>query len=591
LQQFLAAMRSIRTRLQVVFVAFAGVAVLGTEWESAARSRTALLSAGHDLLTSLATQRQVDLERTLELARHHAATLAGDLATMVALDEARPGPPPAVVQAALDTKLARVRALFGYSAVALIAADGAVRSSSPSPSSSSPSHLSSQQEALFAAVAKAGAELGEVAVLDAGVVAVAPVRKQDRVAFVIALLLGPAQLEPRGLPASVHLALVDDRGRARVGSTASLSSSSSSSPSPPATTSPMVQVALPATVGSAGWQVIVEQDEATVLAPIAAFQQRLPLHVLAIVAVVAVVGWLVARTVTRPLKTLRTVAIRLGERAPDAAVDAALADACAASFRDEVGALAGTLQQMVHDLRRTTVSRERLDAAHAELHRLNARLIHAQEDERARVARELHDDVVQRLASLAITTARLKNDTIIATGADDRDQRDEARDEERRVALGQLQASLAALAEDVHGLSRRLHPSALDDLGLDAAVADECRYHRARGGPAVDLAVEGAFEDVEPAVRLALFRVVQEALRNTARHARATHVALRLDRTDRGVVLDIVDDGCGFDCQSAGFRKGLGLMAMVERMRHCGGACSVTSSPGQGTRIHVEVDA
>jgi signal transduction histidine kinase len=198
-----------------------------------------------------------------------------------------------------------------------------------------------------------------------------------------------------------------------------------------------------------------------------------------------------------------------------------------------------------------------------DLRRLSGQLIAAQEEERRRIARELHDDFSQRLAAAAIAAGQ--------------------------GHLEPVRAQLAAIAGDVHALSRRLHPAMLDDLGLEAAVSAECRASFERGGPPVDLAVDGSFEIVSRDVSLALYRIVQESLRNIRRHAAAEQVTVRLRSSLESAELEVIDDGKGFDAASPGFHPGLGLASMEERVRLLGGHWSLSSSPGHGTRIHVRL--
>ena len=189
----------------------------------------------------------------------------------------------------------------------------------------------------------------------------------------------------------------------------------------------------------------------------------------------------------------------------------------------------------------------------SELRRLAGRLIAAQEDERRRIARELHDDFSQRLAAAAISAGQ-------------------GRQEEVRAQIG-------ALAGELHGLSRRLHPAMLDDLGLEAAVAAECRASFERGGPPVDFAVEGAIPAGTAEENLAIYRILQEGLRNVARHAEAQQVTVRL----RAHEIRIADDGRGFDAATA--TPGLGLASMEERVRLLGGQWTLRTAPGAGTEI------
>jgi signal transduction histidine kinase len=216
---------------------------------------------------------------------------------------------------------------------------------------------------------------------------------------------------------------------------------------------------------------------------------------------------------------------------------------------------------MAEDLQRTTVSKEELEV-------LAGRLMSAQEDERTRIARELHDDLSQRLAAAAIELGRLQ-----------------------RVApeLGRIKEHIAQLSEDVHGLSRRLHTSTLDDIGLVAAVEAECRSFFERGGPPVEFTAEGDFDALRRDVQLALYRIVQEALRNIQRHSGASDVNVQLRRTADSVELEIRDNGRGFDLGDRSWRRGVGLASMEERANLLGGHCTIESKPGAGTQITATV--
>jgi signal transduction histidine kinase len=234
--------------------------------------------------------------------------------------------------------------------------------------------------------------------------------------------------------------------------------------------------------------------------------------------------------------------------------------------RDEVGALATAFNRMSEALEQTTVSKTELEA-------LARRLLTAQEDERRRVGRELHDDLVQRIAATAIEVGRIERQ---ATSPD-----------EVRSGLESLKQTLATLSEDVHGLSRRIHPAKLDDYGIVAAIEAECRAFMERGGPPVDLRVSGDVDAMSKDVRLAVYRIVQETLRNIQQHADAGEVTLTLTCDDGRVHLSIADDGRGFDQSRPAWRVGLGLASMEERARLLGGELAVVSKPGAGTRIDV----
>ena len=548
--------RSYRFRLRVAFVAFAVVAVGLIGAAASARARDALLDARQETLRALATTWQLDVHHDIDMTRRHALAIAGDVGVMTQVLHGTPGERSPAFDAQLTAKFERIRSGFGFADVVFVDASGRVLRAGGA------TGLSDGLLALAARTRQAS-NATTVAATSSGVVVGARVGVGAAVAGAVLLVLSAENLAHPQAPASMRLSVIDDTGVVRVGVGA-----------PPG--GDVLRFEQLMSVDDTNWRVVIEEDREALLAPICLLEQRLTALGVAVALFFAVVGWWMARRVTRPAIALAAIAKDVGKRVADPDVDDALVRARAACPDDEIGDLADALRQMVLDLRATTVSRDTLDAAHRELRRLNGRLLDAQEDERARVARELHDDVVQRLASLAIELARAKK--LGDTPA-------------RRAALDALQTQLAVLSEDVHGLSRRLHPSTLDDLGLDVAVVSECRGSFERGGPPVDVDVDGEWSDVAAPTRLALFRVVQESLRNVARHAQAAHVRVRLHRHDDRVVLHVHDDGRGFARDDAAFRPGLGLSSMAERVRLVGGELSVVSSPGQGTTIHAEVRA
>ena len=211
-----------------------------------------------------------------------------------------------------------------------------------------------------------------------------------------------------------------------------------------------------------------------------------------------------------------------------------------------------------------------------ELRDLSRRLIGAHEEERALLARELHDDVSQRLAVLAIDVGRAE----LA-----------APDGAQAEAMTAVREGLMRLSEDIHSLAYQLHPSVLEELGLDEALRAECE-RRGRQG-ALDISVD---LDPLPAVvgkdaALCLFRVAQEALNNVARHAGARAASVTLRQMDGGLLLAVRDDGVGFDPENP--RKGmrLGLASMRERVRLVHGTLDIESAPGRGTTIVAWVPA
>jgi signal transduction histidine kinase len=209
------------------------------------------------------------------------------------------------------------------------------------------------------------------------------------------------------------------------------------------------------------------------------------------------------------------------------------------------------------------------------LHKLAAKLLHAQEEERRRIAREMHDDWTQRLALLSIDIAKLEK----LLGAS----------EMARPLLRMMQEQLVSLSEDVHALSRQLHPSILDDLGLVEALRSECASFSRREGIAVVYRPEEVPTTLPKGVALCVYRVAQEALRNLAKHAAVNEAWVSLLATGTELLLRVQDKGVGFDPAEGHSQPGLGLSSMEERVRLIQAKLSVTSAPGQGTTVEVRV--
>ena len=226
-------------------------------------------------------------------------------------------------------------------------------------------------------------------------------------------------------------------------------------------------------------------------------------------------------------------------------------------------------------------SRAILEASHRENHDLAGRLITSQEGERARIARDLHDDLSQQLAGLSIALSAFKR-RLIATH----------RGGDLPAEFASLQQRTLGIADNIRRLSHDLHPSVLQHAGLVTALRDHCadvgRWHAID----VSFSVDGDFAATDPAAALCLYRVAQEALRNVAAHAAAGRVEVRLWRTADEAQLTIADNGRGFDIQAAGRRaSGLGLVSISERVRLAGGSVSIVTELNKGTRVRVQIPA
>jgi len=218
-------------------------------------------------------------------------------------------------------------------------------------------------------------------------------------------------------------------------------------------------------------------------------------------------------------------------------------------------------------------------AARAEI---GGKLIHAQEEERARIARELHDDINQRLALLANALENLNH-----SGKQYLDAR-------LKAELGELWTLTNEIAGDIQHLSHRLHPSKLHYLGLSTAVRDLCLEFSRQHSIEVECNVSDLPQDLDETVSLSLFRTIQESLRNVAKHSHARHVRVELSRNSGQIRLRISDDGIGFDPNhpgNDGANKGLGLISMDERLRSAGGQLRVWSRPSLGTQVEGRVPA
>jgi signal transduction histidine kinase len=206
---------------------------------------------------------------------------------------------------------------------------------------------------------------------------------------------------------------------------------------------------------------------------------------------------------------------------------------------------------------------------------LASQLLTAQETERRLISRELHDDLTQRLAALAME-AEMFEQQMPPQGAG-------------AVRLKEMKDKLVTLSIDVHSLSRRLHPSILDDLGLPDAIASECARFQRQDSIAVNFKAENITEEIPPDVAVCLYRIAQESLRNISRHAEATEVTILLVGKNDSILLTIMDNGNGFDPDRVKGKQGLGLDSMKERASLIGGDFSIKSQPGQGTVIEVLV--
>ena len=211
-----------------------------------------------------------------------------------------------------------------------------------------------------------------------------------------------------------------------------------------------------------------------------------------------------------------------------------------------------------------------------ELRDLSRRLIRAHEEERAILARELHDDVTQRLAVLAIDVGRVE---------------EASSDGPQEAVMRSVREGLVSISEDIHSLAYQLHPSVLEELGLVEALRAECDRRARQGTLVLSVDLDPLPAAVGKDAAICLFRVAQEALNNVTRHAGASAASVTLRKMDDGLLLAVGDNGVGFDPLDPKRRRSLGLASMRERVELVDGSLDIESAPGRGTEVIAWVPA
>jgi signal transduction histidine kinase len=342
-----------------------------------------------------------------------------------------------------------------------------------------------------------------------------------------------------------------------------------------------------APLASAPWGVVVRQDASPTEGVLPWFAVAGVL--LAQVALSALFAWGAARSVTQPVAVLTAEARRIASGQLDSPIPElgddevghlgraldrmrlSLQALVARVERDNLE-LEGRVEERTRDLNQANAALRERELARGELLR---KVITAQEDERKRVARELHDETTQALAALLMRV----------------DQAADAVRAGKPPALDELRTLANRALADVHRLILDLRPSVLDDLGLASAV--QWYGDRALGSRGVAVRCEvGELPPLSPELQTALFRICQEALSNVARHAQATHVLVELRVEGTMICVDVEDDGVGFDHAAVARREGRphwGLLGIQERADLLGGHARFDSTPGTGTRVEVRI--
>ncbi|HEY1369438.1 MAG TPA: sensor histidine kinase [Gaiellaceae bacterium] len=266
-------------------------------------------------------------------------------------------------------------------------------------------------------------------------------------------------------------------------------------------------------------------------------------------AVMVVVNWVLLRPLFRPLE-------RLSRRMDDVDVLRG-GQRVAVDSPGEVGALERAFNTMM----------ERLETERREA---GARTLHAQEQERQRIARGLHDEVGQTMTGVLFQLKRLAGVV----------------EPEQREALAEAQRAVRASLEDVRRMAQELRPEILDHLGLASALTSLSRTFSQRTGIPVRRRLESDLPHLEPDVELVLYRVAQESLTNAARHSGASEIILSLEHEGDGVVLRVIDNGRGFNGTP---REGGGLRGIREWALIVGGAAAIKKAPTGGVEVRLQV--
>ena len=239
--------------------------------------------------------------------------------------------------------------------------------------------------------------------------------------------------------------------------------------------------------------------------------------------------------------------------------------------------LASVNEALVAEVAERMQTEQSLESNRQELQKLASRLLRVQEEERRRISRDLHDDINQRLALLAMEIEAVERQLSVSPVHVGR-------------AVRAIQDRVVELSEDVRHLAYQFHPSILDDLGLPIALQRLVDDFSARSN------VRGSFhhksipEVVPQEIATCLYRVAQESLNNVLRHAQASRVDVELVRSQFELLVTIVDDGVGFDSEASQYGEhGLGLLSMKERVALVHGALQIISAVGKGTRVQVVV--
>ncbi|MBF8268142.1 MAG: Histidine kinase [Dehalococcoidia bacterium] len=327
-----------------------------------------------------------------------------------------------------------------------------------------------------------------------------------------------------------------------------------------------------------GGGVIVEEQKDVALAVPQRLRGMLLIFGSSALILASLGAWLYIRRVVQPLKAMTEATTSIAQGQMDSPIVIARSD--------EIGELGRSFESMRRQLlvareegtRWEQEMEERVRLRTAQVHQLTGNIISAQEEERKRLARELHDGAAQAMATLMLSLTALEQ-SLPAT---------QEMELSRQLAERASSYSLQTLHE-LRRMIQDLRPAALDDMGLVAGVRWYATAHLEEAGIRVQFHSPGDVPALDSAVETAIFRILQEAINNAAHHARAHNVTVTLDFTPYALRATVEDDGIGFDVGEARAHGGLGIVGMEERADLVGGRLTLHSRPGGGTRVELEV--
>ena len=372
-----------------------------------------------------------------------------------------------------------------------------------------------------------------------------------------------AMLKPSAL-GSGSASLVDDMGRLVTGT----------GPAPASGPASSDDMTAAGALKIVPWQIVLRQTRGEALGPITVQRGRILVLSPLLLLLALLFSWGATHSVTEPLKALNVAARRIAEGNLEASVPP--------QADDEVGKLGRSLEAMRVALKRSLddltashdVLEQRVQARTQELRQLLSKIVSVQEDERRRIARELHDETCQTLAALG-----MKLDAALSAPTP----------EIVHERLTEARAFAGRTLSDVHALIYDLRPSVLDDLGLFPAIRWLAEHNLTPAHIAYRCEVTLPGRTLSSERETTLFRAIQEAIRNVARHSKATQVLIQVEERERDLLVEIEDDGHGFDLASVAVPgpsgRGLGLLGMRERLSMVGGSVEVISSADAGTRV------